>query len=222
MLLSNEQLDKLNETISVAQRRLADPKTSAEHKKVFQNALKNAQDHINAHNAALKERGQNNQPIVQHAANPAQAQYQQPKATLKPHEPIKTAEIEVQITTPPNRVPHQQMVVVEAKEGGDIALHLPAVSGSTITITTPGGEKKKLTLGQAFSLLRSLIKQRLLNMKKLLTTSKCFFMAVTLYGGLCLAMNKELTAKDVFVKTVSKQTKTVFSEVAQAWKEQKK
>lgn len=218
MLLSKEQLEKLNETIVVSQRRLADPNTSTDHKKVFLNALNNAQNHINAHNAALKESGQK-QPVVEHAA--AVQQYQQPKATLKPDSPIKTAEIEVQITTPPNRVPHQQMVVVEAKEGGDIALHLPAVSGSTITITTPDGEKKKLTLGQAFSLLRSLIKQRLLNMKKLLTTSKCFFMAVTLYGGLCLAMNKELTAKDVFVKTVSKQTKTVFSEVAQAWKKQK-
>lgn len=220
MLLSNEQLEKLNETISVAQRRLADPKTSAEHKKVFQNALKNAQDHIDAHNAALKAHDQNNQPIVQHAANPAQAQYQQPKATLKPHEPIKTAEIEVQITT--NRIPQQQMVVVEGKEGGDIALHLPAVSGATITITTPDGQKKKLTVGQALSRLRSLIKERLLQMQKLLTTSKCFIMAVTLYGGLCLVMNKELTMKDVYKKPVSKQTKTVFSEVAQAWKEQKK
>ena len=140
MILSKEQLSKLNETIEVSKRRLSDPNTSAEHKKVFQNALTNAQNHINAHNAAMNASGQK-QSVVEHAA-PAQ-QYQQPKATLKPDAPIiKTAEIEVEIKTPPNRVAHQQMVVVEAKEGGDIALHLPAVSGATITITTPDGEKK--------------------------------------------------------------------------------
>lgn len=215
-MLSDEKITALKNALDVANRRLATNTLSDDQRKVFLSARDNALRQLKEHEESKK-------------SQPSQTAPQQPKQAPQPQQPVRPAvpvhtprpEINVQIKTPTDREPHTQMVVLEGNQNGDVLLRIPALEGSQIVIETPDGEKKKLTLGQAFSRLRSLIRERLVRMKKVLYASKCFALAVSLYGGLCLATSKSLTAKEVFQKTVSKEIKAVFNQVVTAWNSKK-
>lgn len=226
MLLSEARVTALKNALNIANSRLA-TNLPDDQKKVFQSARDNALKELNAHNLALAQATQSTHlpPQQVNKPQPTQQQHNQAQQGQNPVRPAvqppQRPEINVQINTPLNREPHTQMVVLEGNNNGDVSIRIPAVDGAMIIVETPGGEKKKLTLGQAFSRLRSLIRERLVSMKKLLYASKCFALAVSLYGGLCLATSKSLTAKEVFQKTVSKEIKAVFNQVVTAWNSKK-
>ena len=91
-----------------------------------------------------------------------------------------------------------------------------------IVVETPSGEKKNYLPGQASTILRSLIRDRIALLKKPVARSKCFHLAVALYGGLCLYFQKAITQAALFRRRVGHKINKAFSQVKEAWENQQK
>lgn len=205
-ILSKEELLDI---IATAQKRVDDPSTTEPYLTVFKESLEKAKQKLadlEAQNSSEKQHTA--QPIIKSSPIPTTSKNNptDPAITMKIHQ---------------NGGAQNQTFVVDSSSPEQVLLKIEGnYQNALIVVEMPDGQKKKYLPGQASATLRSLIRGRLATLKKPTQHSKCFKLAVALYGGLCSYYQKTITQASLFQKRVGAKIKKAFSQVKDAWENQ--